>query len=149
MVVTSSAFEANGTIPAKYTCDGENINPPIRIAGAPTGTETLVLVMDDPDAPAGTFDHWLVWNIPGSTEEVPEGWKPEAGVSEGVNGFGKVGYGGPCPPSGTHRYVLRVYALSRRLNLAASATKQQVETAASEHALDRGELIGVYSKRSK
>jgi Raf kinase inhibitor-like YbhB/YbcL family protein len=138
--VFSSAFEPNGTIPAKYTCDGENVSPPLRFEDVPEATESLALILDDPDAPRGTFTHWVVWNIE-PVSNIEEDTIP--GV-EGVNDFQKIGYGGPCPPSGTHRYVFRVYALDKQLELKAGAGRKDLETAMIGHILAEGELIGKY-----
>lgn len=138
--VFSSAFEPNGTIPAKYTCDGENVSPPLRFEDVPEATESLALILDDPDAPRGTFTHWVVWNIE-PVSNIEEDTIP--GV-EGVNDFQKIGYGGPCPPSGTHRYVFRVYALDKQLELKAGAGRKDLETAMIGHILAEGELVGKY-----
>src|SRR5207249_9097014 len=115
MKISSSAFTHNGSIPAKYTCDGSDSIPPLVFGDVPANTKSLALIVDDPDAPGGTFDHWIVWNIPPATTAVAEG-KPPQGIS-GRNGFGRNGYGGPCPPSGEHRYQFKVYALDTMLNL--------------------------------
>lgn len=143
MQLTSSAFTEGQMIPARYTCDGEDVSPPLEVDGIPDGTETLVLVMDDPDAPRGTWDHWVAYDIPVDTA-LPENVGP-VGVS-GVNSFGRTGYGGPCPPSGTHRYIFRVYALSARLGLAEGATKAAVLDAASGTVLADAQLIGLYGR---
>ena len=137
----TSEFDMNGKIPEKYTCDGEEVNPPIYIEGIPVDAESLVLIMDDPDAPVGTFDHWIVWNIePGNIEEnsVP-------GV-QGKNSFGKTAYGGPCPPSGEHRYFFKLYALDTKLDLPEGSDKEAVEKAMEGHVVEMGELIGLYSR---
>jgi hypothetical protein len=139
----TSVFEHNGHIPVKYTCDGDDINPPLNIEGIPDGTQSLVLIMDDPDAPMGTWDHWIVWNIPASGK-IEENSAP--GI-EGVNSWRKNNYGGPCPPSGTHRYFFKVYALDTKLNLPTSANKKDVEKAMQSHILAEGELIGLYSRQ--
>ena len=142
LTITSPAFQNDGYIPSKYTCDGENINPPLEIEGIPEGTESLVLIIDDPDAPRGMFNHWVVWNIsPANT--IGEDTIPG---TEGINGFGRHGYGGPCPPSGTHRYIFRVYALDSRIDLNSDAKKNEVEEAIKSHILAQGELIGLYSR---
>ncbi|MFH0987483.1 MAG: YbhB/YbcL family Raf kinase inhibitor-like protein, partial [Patescibacteria group bacterium] len=103
LTLKSSAFENNSSIPQKYTCDGENISPPLTISGEPQEAKDLVLILEDPDAPQGTFTHWTIWNIPLGIKEIEEGMAPE-GAIEGQTDFGEIGYGGPCPPSGTHRY---------------------------------------------
>jgi hypothetical protein len=143
LLVKSSAFEPNKQIPKKYTCDGNNINPPLTLEDVPKEAKTLVLIMDDPDAPMGTFDHWVTWNIPASTTKIGEHSVP--GV-EGLNGGRRQGYTGPCPPSGTHRYFFKVYALDTELNLSAKSTKRDVEKAMQGHILAKGELIGLYHR---
>jgi hypothetical protein len=141
--IKSSAFEHNGLIPRKYTCDGEDVNPPITIENIPEGTQSLALTIDDPDAPMGTWDHWVVWNVP-PKKEINENEVP--GV-EGINDFGKHSYGGPCPPSGTHRYFFKVYALDTKLNLNANSRKKDAEKAMQGHVLAKGELVGRYSRK--
>jgi Raf kinase inhibitor-like YbhB/YbcL family protein len=143
LTVKSPVFEANKPIPKKYTCKGESINPPLSIDGVPKEAKSLALLMDDPDAPMGTFDHWVVWNIPASTKSIGEKTVPG---TEGLNGMRKKGYTGPCPPSGTHRYFFKVYALDTELKLADKTTKREVEAAMQGHILAKGELIGLYSK---
>ena len=141
--VTSLAFQSNSYIPAKYTCDGSNINPPLRVDDIPEGAKSLVLIMDDPDAPGGTWDHWVVWNI-SSTGIIEENSVP--GV-EGWNSFGKRSYGGPCPPFGTHRYFFKFYALDAQLALPSGSRKKGVELAMKGHILGQGELVGLYKRR--
>jgi len=143
LIIKSSAFTNNRLIPTKYTCDGEDLNPPLSIEGIPNGTQSLALIVDDPDAPMGTWDHWIVWNIPPS-EKIEENSVP--GV-EGLNDFRKHSYGGPCPPSGTHRYFFKVYALDTKLNLNVSSRKKDLEKALQGHILAKGELVGRYSRR--
>jgi Raf kinase inhibitor-like YbhB/YbcL family protein len=142
--VRSVAFSHGGHIPPRYTCEGENINPPLEISGLPERTKTLALVVEDPDAPKGTYDHWVTWNIP-PNETIAENSKP--GVT-GRNSFGNTGYGGPCPPSGSHRYFFKVYALDTELNLAAGADKRTLEQAMKDHVLATGELMAHYQKRN-
>ncbi len=142
MDVTSPAFENKESIPKKYTCDGEDVNPPLRIDRIPEGTQSLVLIVDDPDAPMGTYDHWIVWNIsPG--EEIEENSVPG---TEGLNDFDRHSYGGPCPPSGTHRYFFKVYALDSELDLDKNARKGDVEKAMEGHILGKGQIVGLYSR---
>lgn len=141
--VKSPAFNQGELIPKKYTCDGEDINPPLIIEGVPKEAKTLVLAMDDPDAPSGTWDHWIVWNIAASTAKIGEDSVP--GV-EGKNSFGQTGYGGPCPPSGTHRYFFKVYALDIQLNLTGRSKKKDAEKVMQGHVLAKGELMGVYRR---
>jgi Raf kinase inhibitor-like YbhB/YbcL family protein len=140
--VTSTAFTEGGFIPQEYTCDAENINPPMDIENIPVEAKCLVLVVDDPDAPRGDWVHWLVWNIP-VTHHISEN---QVNGIEGLNNFKQQRYGGPCPPSGTHRYFFKVYALNSLLDLPASTTKAQLEKAMSEHIIGFGELIGVYGR---
>jgi Raf kinase inhibitor-like YbhB/YbcL family protein len=141
--IDSPVFENEELIPSHYTCEGEDINPPLTIGDIPEGTKSLALIMEDPDAPNGTFDHWLVWNIP-VTNRIEENSNP--GIS-GKNDFGKTGYGGPCPPSGTHRYFFRVYALDVELDLKAGADKKLLLEAIDEHVLAMGELMAKYEKK--
>jgi len=140
-----TVFENNGKIPAKYTCDGEDISPPLEISEIPKNTKTLAIIVDDPDAPAGTWLHWTIWNIEvaGSSMNLSEGESPG---TEGKNDFGNTEYGGPCPPSGTHRYFFKVYALDAGLSLGKGASKKQLEKAMQGHILDKAEIIGLYSK---
>jgi Raf kinase inhibitor-like YbhB/YbcL family protein len=144
MDISSTAFKDGEMIPAKYTCDGINVNPPLDIKDIPEQTKCLVLIADDPDAPIDTWVHWLVWNIP-VTHHLKE--NAVHGV-EGLNDFHQHRYGGPCPPSGTHRYFFKVYALDALLNLPAGTKKLQLEKVMSEHIIGFGELIGLY-KRNK
>jgi Raf kinase inhibitor-like YbhB/YbcL family protein len=141
--INSSAFENNGYIPSKYTCDGEDVNPPLNIEGLPKETLSLTLIVDDPDAPMGTWDHWIVWNIE-PTEKVEENKVP--GI-EGINDFHRHSYGGPCPPSGTHRYFFKVYALDTMLDLDVNSRKKDVERAIKHHIIAKGHVIGLYKRR--
>lgn len=142
----SSAFTAGGEIPAVYTCDGEDTRPPLAITGVPSGTQSLAIVMYDPDAPGGTFVHWVAWNIAPDTKQLTGGALP-AGVMEGTNSFRSVGYQGPCPPSGTHRYIWRLYALRKILTLESSTTREQLETAINTYVITQTELMGRYTKQ--
>jgi hypothetical protein len=143
LVITSPVFAHNSLIPAKYTCDGENVNPPLNINGIPEGTRSLVLIVDDPDAPMGTWVHWVVWSLP------PKAIIEENMISEteGLNDFRRQQYGGPCPPSGTHRYFFKVYALDTVLELSPNSRKKDVEKAMSGHTLTKGEIVGLYQRR--
>jgi Raf kinase inhibitor-like YbhB/YbcL family protein len=141
--VKSPAFENNNFIPAKYTCDGDDVNPPLTIEGISEGTKTLALIVDDPDAPMGTWDHWIVWNIPATTSKIEENTVPG---TEGMNDFRRRSYGGPCPPSGTHRYFFKVYALDAKLDLSPTSRKRNVEKAMQGHVLAKGELVGLYRR---
>ena len=145
LTVRSVAFSAGGHIPLQYACEGEDINPPLEITGFPEGTKTLAIIVEDPDAPRGTFDHWLVWNIP-PNEPIDENSVP--GIS-GRNGFGKTGYGGSCPPSGSHRYFFRVYALDAKLDLPAGSDKKTLQDAMKGHILASGELMAQYQKKGR
>ncbi len=143
MAISSSAFAHNETIPVLYTCDGADISPPLAISNVPEGTVSLALIVDDPDAPVGTWDHWVEFNIP-VTGTIAE----DAGQigTRGRNSWGSTGYGGPCPPSGTHRYFFKLYALDAELDLSAGATKRQVEAAMEGRILAQAELIGLYAR---
>lgn len=142
LTITSSSFQNNQQIPSKYTCDADNINPPLIIENIPQETKTLTLIVDDPDAPIGNFNHWIVWNIP-PTLSIQENSIPG---TEGINSFKQQSYSGPCPPSGTHRYFFKVYALDTTLNLDSNSNKADLEKAMKTHILAKGELIGLYSK---
>ena len=145
MTVTSSAFHAGGNIPSKFTCDGSDTGPPLQISGVPSGARSLVLIVDDPDAPGGLFTHWLIWNISPQTTSITEGSAPK-GV-QGSNDFGKSGYRGPCPPPGTHRYSFKIFALDRDLDLGAGARRNQVDSAMKGHIIAQGELVGRYARK--
>jgi Raf kinase inhibitor-like YbhB/YbcL family protein len=140
--VSSTAFGDGEMIPSRYTCDGSNINPPLDIEHIPEEASCLVLIVDDPDAPGGTWVHWIVWNIP-LTHHIREN---EVHGQEGMNDFKQHRYGGPCPPSGTHRYFFKVYALDSLLDLPADTDKLQLEKTMSEHILAFGELTGLYKR---
>ena len=145
MKIASSAFENKQMIPQKYTCDGENINPPLQITEVPSNTQSLVLIVDDPDAPSGDWVHWLVWNINPETKLITENESPQ-GAIQGTNDFGKQNYGGPCPPSGIHHYQFKIYALDTTLNLPSSSRKKGLEKAMANHILDKDMLIGLYQR---
>jgi len=144
LTLTSPAFVSHGDIPAKYTCDGKNINPPLEISGAHADAQTLVLIMDDPDAPAGTWDHWLKFNIPITTKIILEGKEP-SGIS-GVGTGGELTYAGPCPPDKTHRYFFKLYTLDIELALPAGSNKAEIEEAMVGHILQTAELVGKYER---
>lgn len=151
MKLESNAFAASGTIPAKYTCDGEDISPDLRWDTPPIETQSLVLIVDDPDAPGGTFVHWVVYDLSPETRQLPEGVEVsptlEGGGTQGQTSFEQLGYGGPCPPSGTHRYFFKLYALDQPLGLDSGATKKQVESVMEGHILDSAELMGRYTRK--
>ena len=143
LLIKSSAFESGKAIPKKYSCDGEDKNPSLTIDGVPKESKSLALIVDDPDAPHGTFDHWVVWDIPPSTTKIAEHSVPG---TEGLNGARQKGFMGPCPPSGTHRYFFKVYALDIELKLGPKTTKRELEKAMENHILAKGELIGLYKR---
>lgn len=145
MKLSSPAFTHNGSIPALYTCDGEDRSPPLHISGVPSEAKSLVLINDDPDAPMGTWVHWLLWNIEPKTMQIREGSIPPR-VIEGTTSFRQTGYGGPCPPSGTHRYFFKLYALDTTLDLPRSADKAKLEKAFEGHILAKAELMGLYQR---
>jgi len=145
MKITSPAFKNNGPIPLKYTCDGENINPALEINDVPQNAESLALIMEDPDATIGTWVHWTIFNILPEIVLIAENSVPEK-ATQGLTGFGKPGYGGPCPPTGTHRYFFKLYALDSVLNLGLSAKKEDIEKAMKNHILQTAELIGLYKR---
>ena len=148
--LTSSAFKEGQPIPATYTCKGVNISPPLEWSGVPKTARTIAIIADDPDAPSGTWVHWVLYNLPadniGLVENLPATESLKAGGFQGKNDFGKIGYGGPCPPSGTHRYFFKIYALDAELPLKAGATKAEVEKAMEGHIVAQGQLIGTYGR---
>ncbi len=149
--ITSSAFEEGGLIPAKYTCDGADVSPPLQWDAVPEGTKSVALICDDPDAPMGTWVHWVLFNLPSDTEELAENIPTEEtltnGAKQGVNDFGRVGYGGPCPPGGTHRYFFKIYALDTEVGLQAGADKRQLLKTMEGHILGQDQLIGKYKRQ--
>ena len=151
--LTSSAFSVGGNIPKQFTCEGEDISPELSWKNAPSGTKTFALIVHDPDAPrAGGFTHWVVYNIPESVTNIaqnaPKSEKLPAVGIQGKNDYGHIGYKGPCPPSGTHRYFFYLYALDSELKLPPGATKDEVEKAIKGHVLEKSELMGKYKKGS-
>jgi Raf kinase inhibitor-like YbhB/YbcL family protein len=151
--IKATAFPEDGNIPARFTCEGENISPKLTWEGAPAGTKTFALIVDDPDAPkAGGFTHWVAFNIPATVKEeqenVPGNQPLPGGGVQGTNDAGNVGYTGPCPPSGTHRYYFRLYALDRDLELPAAISRDQLDKAMRGHVLAKAELMGKYKKAS-
>jgi len=144
--ITSPAFAGKSTIPARYTCDGEDVSPPLQIDAVPDRAKSLALIVDDPDAPVGTWVHWVVWNIPPQTREIRENALP-AGAVQGVNDWKRNRYGGPCPPSGVHRYFFRLYALDAVLNLTATTDKGALLHAMQGHVVAQAELMGTCRRR--
>lgn len=142
MELSSSAFDDEETIPSEYTCDRADVSPPLTFSDVPDEAQSLALIMDDPDAPMGTFVHWLVWNIPPNVA----GFAKDESITypQGSNGFGKQEYGGPCPPSGSHRYFFKLYALDTMLDLDAGADKKQLEAAMSGHVIEESQLMGTF-----
>jgi Raf kinase inhibitor-like YbhB/YbcL family protein len=143
--VTSSAFSDGGKIPKKYTCDNSNVSPPLRIENLPKAVKSLALIVDDPDAPGRTWTHWLLWNIDPKVTEIRENSVPQNAI-QGTSDFGSARYGGPCPPSGVHRYYFQAYALDAALSLPSSAKKTAVEKAMAGHIIAKGGLMGTYSR---
>ena len=147
----SPAFEEGSAIPTRYTCDGQDISPPLSWSSVPDDTRSLALVTYDPDAPGGTFVHWVLFNLPPDArelaEDIPDQETLPSGAAQGVNGFGKVGYMGPCPPSGTHRYFFEIYALDTTLDLGAGTTREDLDGAIQGHVLAEGRLMGTYQRR--
>jgi len=151
MQINSKLISPGGEFPKRETCDGLNTSPQLAWSGAPPGTKSFALILDDPDAPGGTFTHWMVWNIPAGTHELPENLPKTAeltdGARQGHNDFGKVGYGGPCPPPGKpHRYFFRLFALDNAPAVKAGAGREELERALQGHILARGELMGRYAR---
>ena len=145
LALTSSAFGEGEVIPERYTCDGEDVSPPLAWERGPAGTVTYALVMDDPDAPAGTWVHWVLFNLPDDRRQLAEDVTADAGA-QGTNSWGRTGYGGPCPPSGQHRYLFKLYALDTELALEAGADKETLLAAMEGHVLANGQLTGVYER---
>lgn len=148
--LSSNAFTEGAMIPQRYSCDGENISPPLFWTGVPSGTRSLALICDDPDAPVGTWDHWVLYNIPadatGLPESVPEKAVLDTGAVHGSNSWGRIGYGGPCPPGGTHRYFFKIFALNTLLDLKSGATTSQLLETMEGHILGQGQLMGRYRR---
>lgn len=144
MKITSPAFKEGGMIPPEYTCIGNDISPELNMEGVPASAKSLAFIMDDPDAPAGTWDHWVVFNIPAETKKIAKATEPE-GIA-GQNSWKKTGYGGPCPPSGVHRYFFKLYALDIKLELSQGATKLQLLSAMKGHVVAEAKLMGKFQK---
>lgn len=150
MKLMSGAFQSGEPIPAQYSCDGEDSSPPLQWRDVPAGVASFALIMDDPDAPVGTWDHWLLYNLPADSEglaaAVPSQDQLADGSLHGRNSWGNLEYGGPCPPSGTHRYFFRLYALDEPLDLEAGASKAELNAAMEGHVIAQTELMGTYSR---
>jgi hypothetical protein len=152
MTLTSSAFSHHGAIPKRYTCDGEDVSPPLAWSGVPSGTKSLVLIVDDPDAPdpaapTRTWVHWVLYDLPAGTHSIPEGVSARSsGARSGVNDWKRAGYGGPCPPIGRHRYFHKLYALDTLLGELPDPTKSAVEQAMRGHIHAQTELVGTYQR---
>ncbi|GAB4234513.1 MAG: YbhB/YbcL family Raf kinase inhibitor-like protein [Elainellaceae cyanobacterium] len=151
MQLQSSVFSNADTIPPKYTCDGDNVSPPLSWQDPPKDTGSFVLIVEDPDAPSGTFTHWLAYDIPNHLDHLPEGIANQSsmpkGGAQGKNDFGQLGFGGPCPPNGDHRYLFRLHALDRSLNLPPGASKGEVLAAMDGHVLETAQLKGHYARQ--
>lgn len=151
MQLKSNAFSDNEMIPARYTCDGENASPELIIIDVPESAKSLALIVDDPDAPFGTFTHWVMYNIPVDIHSINSNVKHAEQLSDGriqgINDFGKIGYGGPCPPTGTHRYFFKIYALDKNLSFTPSKSKQDLEKEMAKHIIEKAELIGNYKRK--
>ena len=144
--ITSPAFDNQANIPAQYTCNGKNHSPALSWSDGPNGTQSYVLIMDDPDAPNGTWVHWVLFNIPANITHLDTATEMPAGASSGSNSYEQTGYRGPCPPTGTHRYFFKLYALDKKLNINSRVTKEEVINAMQDNILDSGELIGLYQQ---
>jgi len=152
LTLTSAAFSANGAIPPLHTCEGQDVAPPLSWSGAPAGTRSFALIVDDPDAPDPaapkmTWVHWVLYNIPAEATGLPQGGRLPAGVGQGLNDWKRTGYGGPCPPIGRHRYFHKLYALDTVLSDLGSPSKTQLEQAMPGHVLEQTELVGTYRKQ--
>jgi Raf kinase inhibitor-like YbhB/YbcL family protein len=152
MQMTSAGFKEGAAIPAKYTCDAKNVSPPLKWNGVPAGAKSMALIVDDPDAPAGTWVHWVLYDLPPTTselaEDVPKSQYVAGGAKQGLNDFRHLGYGGPCPPHGKpHRYFFKLYALDAVLDLKPGLTKKDLESAMEKHILARAELMGTYQRK--
>jgi Raf kinase inhibitor-like YbhB/YbcL family protein len=150
-ILETKAFPKGGEIPSKYTCSGDDVSPALSWSGAPQGTKSFALILDDPDAPSGTFTHWIVFDLPAGAHQLPENVPKTGDLSgggrQGRNDFGRIGHGGPCPPPGkAHRYFFRLYALNSVLNLPAGASRQEVESAMRAHTIAKAELMGKFAR---
>lgn len=154
LALSTPAFRDGETIPVQYTCDGEDLSPPLAWTGVPVETRSFALICDDPDAPRGTWVHWVIWNLPADTVELEPGVPPRpelpSGARQGLNDGGDLGYAGPCPPSGKpHRYFFRLFALDSQLNLAPGVNRSDLDTAMEGHVLAQGTVMGIYERRKR
>jgi len=153
MELKSSAFSQGRAIPSKYTCEGQDVSPPLTWTETPPGTKSLALIADDPDAPMGTWVHWVVYNLPPATRQLPEEFPTDGrlpdGTIQGKTDFGRTGYGGPCPPSGTHRYFFHLFALDTTLTLPSASTAKQLKAAMQGHILAEAQLMGTYRRKGR
>jgi Raf kinase inhibitor-like YbhB/YbcL family protein len=153
LTLTSSAFKEGGPIPAVYTCEGQDLSPPLAWTDPPAGTKSFAFISDDPDAPGKTWVHWVLYNLPPSVRQLPESFPSDEelpdGTRQGMTDFGRIGYGGPCPPSGTHRYFFKLYALDATVPLAPGVTKKQLEEAMKGHVLAHAQLMGTYRRTGR
>jgi len=151
MELKSAAFKQGGTIPPKFTCDGEDISPELSWSAGPSGTESFALIADDPDAPMGTWTHWVIWNIPANERALPEKVSAAGqlanGAVQGTSSFKKIGYGGPCPPGGSHRYFFKLFALDKKLSLKPGARKEDLLKEIKGHVLGEAQLMGTYKRQ--
>jgi Raf kinase inhibitor-like YbhB/YbcL family protein len=152
MQLSSTVFTEGGSIPAPYTCDGRNVSPPLKWSGVPADAKALVLIVDDPDAPVGTWVHWVLYDLPANSNELPEDVQKSqyvaGGAMQGINDFRHLGYGGPCPPPGKpHRYFFKLYALKQALGLKPGLTKKEIEQALEKHLLAQAQLMGTYKRK--
>jgi Raf kinase inhibitor-like YbhB/YbcL family protein len=145
MIISSTAFENKGFIPKNYTCDGSDVNPPLTFRDLPEGTKDIVLIVDDPDSPSGSWTHWVVWNVNPSLEGVDEGAVPE-GALQGRNDFGNIGWGGPCPHGGTHRYRFSLYAIDSKITAEEGKAKDDILQLIKGHVLESAVLVGLYKR---
>ena len=151
IILKSSAFKNEGMIPSKYTCDGPDISPPLQWENIPPGTKNISIICDDPDAPMGDWVHWVLYNLPPETKELPENFPDDEtlqdGTRQGITDFGRTGYGGPCPPTGTHRYFFKIYALDTKFDFAHIADKKSLLANMKGHILAQGQLMGKYKRK--
>jgi Raf kinase inhibitor-like YbhB/YbcL family protein len=148
MTITSEAVMADGTVAEAYTCDGANISPPLTFSDIPDGTQSLALIVDDPDAPGGIFTHWLYFDMSPATLQIVENSKPMTGTA-GINSFGTLDYAGPCPPAGTHRYFFKLYALDAMLELPEGVSREELLQSVEQHTIEQAGLVGTYAKQSR